>query len=228
MSATAVFLLRRADDVLRGRMVNTEKATSSHSLAHLAAIILTCSVAYGAVMGSFGGVGGDRVWQVLYSALKVPLLLVVTFLLSLPSFFVLNTFLRLRSDFPRALRAHVTAQAGLAILLVALAPLTLVWYASSADYQAAILFNALMFAVASGGAQFLLRRGYRPLVARRPTHRSLLRLWLFLYAFIGIQMGWLLRPFVGAPDKPVQFFREGAWDNAYVIVLRMMWNVVAS
>lgn len=228
MSATAAAMLRRADDVLRGRFMGTGVAKASHSLAHLGVIILTCSLGYGAVMGSFGGIAGERVWQVLYSALKVPLLLVVTFLLSLPSFFVLNTFLGLRADFPAALRAHVAAQAGLAIILIALAPLTLVWYASSADYQAAILFNGLMFAVASGGAQLLLRRGYRPLVDRRRRHRSLLRLWLFLYAFIGIQMGWLLRPFVGAPDQPVQFFREGAWDNAYVIVIRMMWNVLAS
>ena len=73
----------------------------------------------------------------------------------------------------------------------------------------------------------LVRRGYRPLIARNPRHRWLVRAWLLIYAFVGIQMGWLLRPFIGAPDQPVQFFRRGEWENAYVIVARMIWEQVA-
>ena len=30
----------------------------------------------------------------------------------------------------------------------------------------------------------------------------MLRAWLGVYAFVGIQMGWVLRPFVGQPDRP--------------------------
>ena len=45
------------------------------------------------------------------------------------------------------------------------------WYASSASYRWAILFNGLMFAVASFAAQGLLRRSYRRLIGRHPQHR---------------------------------------------------------
>ena len=62
---------------------------------------------------------------------------------------MLNTLFGLRRDFPQALRALIAAQAGLAIVLASLAPFTLLWYASSADYYAALRFNGLMFAVAS-------------------------------------------------------------------------------
>jgi hypothetical protein len=211
-------VLARADDVLRGR--------PGTGTGRLAGYVVLCGAAYGGVMGTFGGLAGDRPWQVAFSALKVPLLLLATLLLSLPSFFVLNTLLGLRADFARALRVLVGAQAGLTIVLVALAPLTVFWYASSADYPTAILFNALMFAVASLGAQVLVRRGYRPLIARNPRHRWLLRAWIVVYAFVGIQMGWLLRPFVGAPGRAVQFVREDSWGNAYVIVARMIWGVL--
>jgi hypothetical protein len=68
----------------------------------------------------------------------------------------------------------------------------------------------------------LLRRSYRPLIARYPAHRWLLVVWLFLYVFVGIQMAWVLRPFVGAPDMPVQFFREEAWGEAYVELVRII------
>jgi hypothetical protein len=131
---------------------------------------------------------------------------------------VINTIAGVRADFPRVLAALIGSQAGLTIVLASFAPLTLLWYASSADYDHAILFNAFMFAVASFSAQWMLRRLYAPLIARNPRHRALLKTWLLIYAFVGIQMGWILRPFVGTPGAQPQFFRAEMWGNAYVVV----------
>jgi hypothetical protein len=203
--------LVRVDDVLRGR-------TTSYPWSFL----VFCGLFYGGVMGAFAG----RPLQAVYSALKVPLLLLATLAFCLPSYFVANTLVGLRSDFASALRAIVTSQAVLTIVLAALAPLTLFWYASSTHYHAAILFNAAMFAVASLASQAALARAYRPLIARSPRHRALLRAWIVIFAFVGIQMGWTLRPFVGSPDQPVRFFRGGELENAYVIVGRMIWEIV--
>jgi hypothetical protein len=155
----------------------------------------------------------------------VPLLLQGTFLLTLPCFFVVNTLAGLREDFRAALEGLLAAQAGLAIILVALAPYTLLMYASSDSYHAASFFNALMFTVAALAAQVLLRRHYRPLIARNRRHAWMVGLWLFLYAFVGIQMCWVLRPFLGWPDEPVTFFRRELWDNAYVILLQKYWRL---
>ena len=214
----ATFL--HADDLLRGRPRAGEPAR--RALPRLLLTIFFFGVFYGAVMGSFGGVAGQRALQPLYSGLKVPLLLLITFALSLPSFFVLNSILGLRDDFGAVLQALVATQAGLTVILAALAPFTAFWYASVGDYQLAILFNAGMFAVASVAAQYMLRRAYRPLIARDPRHRILMRGWLGIYAFVGIQMGWVLRPFVGQPGSPTRFFREEAWGNAYVEVARIV------
>jgi hypothetical protein len=35
-------------------------------------------------------------------------------------------------------------------------------------------------------------------------------------------MGWVLRPFVGAPSAPVQFLRSGDGGNAYVVVAQLI------
>jgi hypothetical protein len=113
-----------------------------------------------------------------------------------------------------------------AIVLAALAPYTVLWYASSASYHEAILFNALMFGVASAAAQWVLRRRYAPLIASNPRHRIMVRVWLGVYAFVGIQMGWILRPFIGQPGRTVSFFREDTWGNAYVIVAELIWRWV--
>jgi hypothetical protein len=223
-------LFRLADDVLRQGIGLSPGKTASgkpFELKAFAVLILVFGMFYGGVMGTYGGVTGDRSWQVVYSAAKVPLLLVATFLLSLPSFFVLNTLLGLRGDFARVVAALLATQAGLSVILASLAPITAFWYVSGSDYQPAILFNGLIFAIASFSAQWLLRREYRPLIARHPAHRWMLRTWIVIYVFVGIQMGWILRPFIGNPATSVQFFREDSWSNAYVVVVEMMWRVLS-
>ena len=39
----------------------------------------------------------------------------------------------------------------------------------------------------------------------------MLRAWVGIYAFVGIQLGWTLRPFLGAPGEPARFFRGDDW-----------------
>ena len=198
------------------------------STGQLLLAIVMYGVVYGAAMGTFSGVAGDRWQQVIYSASKVPLLLVVTFVISLPSFFVLNTLFGLRADFGRSIGALLATQAVLTIVLASLAPLIIVCYASLTDYSIAVLLNAMMFAIASFAAQGFLRRLYRPLIARNPRHRLLLRGWLVIYAFVGVQMGWVLRPFIGDPTRSPQFFREGAWEgNAYIVILELLRSLLS-
>ena len=213
-------VLNSADSVLRGRL-------GARHLARLAALVVLFGMFYGAVMGTFSATSWARSSQVVYAAVKVPLMLLATFLISLPSFFVLNTLVGLRRDFADAVAALISTQAALTIILASLAPMTALWYLSDSNYNRAILFNGLMFAAASFSAQFLLRRLYRRLIERDPRHRILLRLWIVIYVFVGIQMGWLLRPFIGSPLAETRFFREGAFSNAYVVVMRLMRDALA-
>ncbi|MEI8373734.1 MAG: hypothetical protein WCJ35_12980 [Planctomycetota bacterium] len=218
--------LSLVDGVLRCQPWMTQTAVAGRTRA-LAVCVFAFSFLYGMAMGSYGGIGSDRVWQLLYSGLKVPFLLLLTFLIGLPNFFVLNTLFGLRRDFRESLRALVAAQAGVAIVLASCVPLTLFWYASFGDYSAAVLFNGLIFAVASFTGQHLLRGFYRPLILRNPRHGPLLWTWLGLYVFIGIQMGWIMRPFIGSPNAPVEFFRTGGdWENAYMVVVRLICDAL--
>jgi len=218
-------LLTHADGLLRGRYALLGAWPRLHRRSLALEIVLGGAI-YGAAMGSFGGWAGDRLWQVGYSAAKVPLLLLATWLLSVPSFYVFNTLAGLQRDFGRALAALLAAQAAVAIVLASLAPLVLLWNASNDNYRVAVLFNALLFLVASLAAQSVLRRHYRPLIAAAPRHRRLLQAWLVLYAFVGIQMGWMLRPFVGDPEAPVHFFRRETWGNAYLVVFELVVNAL--
>jgi hypothetical protein len=180
---------------------------------------------YGAAMGSFALDSAERLLQVTFSAVKVPVLLAATTILCLPGFFVLNTVCGLRQDFGRAMQAILAGQAGLSVVLASLCPLTRFFYFSSADYSHALLFNAAAFALATVAGQVVMLRYYRVLIRQHAAHRIMLYAWLVLYAFVGIQMGWTLRPFIGAPGIAVTFFREGPFTNAYVVVARLIARV---
>jgi len=52
---------------------------------------------------------------------------------------------------------------------------------------------------------------------------NILRFWLGLYAFVGSQLGWTLRPFFGAPGQAFQLFRNR--DSNFYISL---WDSIRS
>ena len=218
--------LHLADSVIRAGPAAIEDDRPLRRMGHLCLVLTVFGLMYGTVMGSFGAITGQRLWQVVFSAVKLPLLLTGAFLLSVPSFFVINTLAGVRSDFPRVVRALIATQAGLTVILASLAPLTVVWYISFSGYREAIVFNVAMFAAASVSAQRVLGQFYKPMARRRPAHRWLRYAWLVIYAFVAVQMAWILRPFIGAPGVPTHFFRQEAWGNAYVKLGETLWRVL--
>ena len=229
---------RVIDLVLTGTAVSPtttkrNSGTISISLRTAALIVLVAGVCYGSVMGCYAAVAIERPWseqwaQMLFSGLKVPLLILATLLVALPSFFILNTLVGLRHQFKESLKAILLAQAGLVIILLSLAPITLFVYVSVSPmrlgYSLAVLWNAFAFGGASVSAQMLLRRNYRHLIRQNPRHRWMVRVWILVYAFVGIQMAYVLRPFIGSPSNTISFFREDPFENAYVRILKLIWS----
>jgi hypothetical protein len=216
--------LLQTDAFLRGGGLFAPARATERPWWWLPVMIIVFSSLYGAVMGTYNVGSAERLLQVAYSALKVPLLLLVTSLLCLPAFFVLNTVLGLRDDFREALQAILAGQAGLSVALASLSPVVRFWYFSNTGYAAAQLFNAFLFAIATIAGHLVMRRYYGALFARRPAHRVSLYGWVILYAFVGIQMGWTLRPFIGIPAKSVTFFRDEPFSNAYVFVAGLVFG----
>ncbi|WP_145107093.1 hypothetical protein [Botrimarina mediterranea] len=218
-------LLQTADTVLRGEAMAPDRGVR---LVERLACVVVFGGLYGAAMGLYRASNSLPQWEVqlVFSAIKAPLLILGAFAVSLPTFFVLSTLLGLRRDFSRAAHALVTAQAAVAVTLASLAPLTVLLYVSSQDYRTALLFNGAAFAVASVAGQFVLRRNLRPLIARDRRHRLLMRWWAIAYVFVAVQLAWLLRPFIGSAALEVQFLRPEAWDNAYVVVARLVWKAL--
>jgi hypothetical protein len=138
---------------------------------------------------------------------------------------VLNTLLGLREDFAAALRAVLAAQATVAVTLLALFPVVVFAYSCSGNYRFAVFINGVFFALATLAGQRTMSRHYRPLVLANRRHEVGRWSWMVLYVFVAIQLAWALRPFIGYAGMPVRFFREGAWSNAYVVIVRDLFGL---
>jgi hypothetical protein len=63
-----------------------------------------------------------------------------------------------------------------------------------------------------------------PLPPAAGSSRAIFRIWLLLYAVVGAQMGWVLRPFIGSPDLPFTWFRERQ-ANIFIDVMRTIGHI---
>jgi hypothetical protein len=156
----------------------------------------------------------------LFSALKVPLLLLCSCAVTLPNS-TCCTPCSARGDFRAACRGLWAAQAALAIALGALAPLVVFAFSSSGDGYFLTLADGLLFAVAAATGQVVLGRHFAPLIKKDRRHRITLISWAVLYVFFAIQLAWVLRPFLGTPGYPIELLRPNAFEgNAYVVLIR--------
>jgi hypothetical protein len=203
-------ILDAAERLLRGGITTTPSLRTCLALA----------AAGSALMGLALGSSSGEPWLAVFAAIKVPLLIFATALVCLPSFYVLNAVLGLRDDFAAACRGLVAAVGTLGLALGALAPVSVFLTLSVLDPYALTLCDAVLFGGATWAAQQVLARHYEPLVARDRRHRLALRCWLLLFAFTGVQLAWVLRPFRGTPGFAVQFLRPEAFEqNAYLVLI---------
>lgn len=162
-------------------------------------VTIVGAAAYGLVVGI--SVGG---WQILYNPVKMPWILLFTLVLCLPSLYIFSAYAGSRLSFVQTSAIAFTATAVVATILVGFAPITWFFMFTAPNaYHFTILFNVLVFAIAGFfGVQFLFRaaRGIgRNLVESVPL-RQTLGWWVILYALVGAQMAWLLRPFFNQTD----------------------------
>lgn len=191
------------------------------SLKELGLCVALMSPVFGLAMGSFD-VTGTRWLYAVFAAVKMPLMIGVTWGVCMPGFFALCSVLRLRDDLRECLRAIACGQAAVAFVLASLAPVLVLAYLSGVDHRWALLLSGVMFAVATLMGQVVMWRRWRELVKRAGRHRLLLAYWLAAYVFVGIQTGWMLRPFVGSPGIEPTFLRGEGFSNAYIAV----WELV--
>ncbi len=186
-----------------------------------AMLVSSCTfmAAYGALLGSTHSLG-----QTLSSAVKLPLLCLVTLLICAPALYTFGVLFGVNQRLSQSVALVLAAISITGVLLFSLAPVALFFSLITPDaYQAFKLLNVLFFAIAGCSGAACLNRGLHIVSASTPrraakSQRVVFCLWLVLYGFVGSQMAWTLRPFVGYPSAPFELFRQ-IGGNVYTDIL---------
>lgn len=210
--------------LLRERQGFLEEIREGHRLASKIISLLVCSSLFLAIYGAI--IGTYHSWmQALASAVKLPALYLITLLICLPTLFFANIIFGSKRGFAQYFALVMTAIAITSVLLFSFAPVTLFFMISTSNYQFLVLLNVTLFAITGFiGVSFLYKATQIVLEQDGEgiqIRSKIIRYWLFLYAFVGSQLGWTLRPFFGYPGSPFQLFREKE-GNFYLSIIQAL------
>jgi len=162
---------------------------------------------YGAVMGST-----HSLWQTLSSAVKLPLLFLATLVVCSPTLYFFNLIFGSNQSLAQNFTLILTAITVTAVLLLSFAPIVLFFLLTTSHYQFFKLLNVGVFSISGIVGVLFLTQGMRIVSDSGKegvqARRNVVRLWILIYAFVGSQMAWTLRPFIGAPRLQFELFRQ--------------------
>lgn len=177
---------------------------------------------YGAVLGSTHSPG-----QALSSALKLPVLFLATLLVCVPTLYFFNVLFGSDQGISQNVALILTAIVVTAVLLVSFAPVSIFFLLTTSQYQFFKLLNVAVFSISGLMGIVFLGQGMRVMKGSetgQTERRWVLRLWMFLYAFVGSQLAWTIRPFIGAPSMEFELFRQ-LGGNFYTNILASLGEI---
>lgn len=178
-------------------------------------IIFACGGIYGATMGM------SHSWQqAMSSAVKVPLLYLLTLLICIPTLHFIGLFLGSRITFLQSASVLLLGMAVNSALLLGFATISLFFFVTGSSYRFLLLMHVAIFMISGLAGLVSVRRSFRQLSAHSEVPAfgrfSLLQVWMLLYMFVGTQMAYVLGPFVG--KEPEFYVLHHARGNFYSYV----------
>lgn len=192
--------------------------------------LLVCSslflALYGAILGStHGGL------QIISSAFKLPALYLLTLLICLPTLYFMDVVLGSKQTFGQYVALLLASVAMMSVMLFGFAPVTLFFRLSIDDYWFFLLLNIIVLGFTGVVGIGFFYKSMMSLIEKEQLGKAsknrykLISGWLFLYGFVGSQLGWTLRPFVGTPNLPFSLFRE-IESNFYIQAIKIIGKVL--
>jgi len=232
------------DRLLRGDFTKKDELQGGH-VAIPAGKLIVAAIGlggfYGACMGLYAAMGGrEHTWlAIAATAAKVPLLFLLTLLVTFPSLYVFAALANSRLGLQQMLRLMVAAIAVMLGVLASFGPITAFFTLSTDSHGFMVLLNVIFCGLAGMVGLAFLNRAINAVfpgaragddASAEERHaaaeesgraRRIVRIWLVIFGAVGAQMAWILRPFIGNPQLPFTLFRP-RWSNFFEFILNSM------
>ncbi len=179
---------------------------------------------YGVVMGLY-----NSPLQALSSAVKVPVLFFLALLICYPALFMFNVLLGSKLTFAQSFALILVSYGIIASVLASFAPISVFFMLIGSSYAFLRLLHVAVFAVAGIAGMKALNDGLLYACEKYTVYPKqgvrVFKIWILIFAFVGTQLAWNLRPFLGDRDMPFQVVRKQD-SNFYAHMFRTSVNFV--
>lgn len=205
-------LVSGSKEVLRGSAVDR---FSVKGMVISGLLVLIWSGWFGVALGTY--VGGV---QVFYLLIKTPFMLLISLVFSVLAIGVLSLLLGMRVSLKEMLAQSLSSLAAMSLAMAAFTPIILFYISIPQDHDQLLVSTVAFFMLAGCLAALTVYRWARGHHSRLAWLITLL--WVVLYGVVVLQLGWLLRPWVGVLDPihgsvPFSRFYSG---NVFIELIR--------
>lgn len=219
---------RAFDALLRGVVPTSDRVRLLMSWIAWQSI---CATVFGISLGVYSLTARDvpDVRFMIGAGIKMPLLLFFTSAVTCPSLYVFGALRGLPFSAREFAAMLMVAHTILAAVLGSLAPVVAFFALTTTSYSFMVLLTVAACALAGiMGIRVFVKAINEPGINAEPSDADdakpegfisrprnvsktiwqLLGWWVVLYIFVGAQMGWMLRPFIGSPDLEFSMIRS--------------------
>jgi hypothetical protein len=111
----------------------------------------------------------------------------------------------------------------LTIILVAFSPIVLFFQLSHSPYAFLQLLHFFVFVFAGIWSMRSVMEALKMACEKKNIYPkiglTIFKVWIFILAFVGIQLSWTLRPFIGSKDMRFEIVRQDTQTNIYAILI---------
>jgi hypothetical protein len=178
---------------------------------------------YGAVAGAYSGP-----LQAISAGAKLPFLFLATFAVCFPAFYVVQVLVGSQLRLLQVVVLVTSALALTAIVLAAFIPVPAFFLITGANYYFQHLLHIVVVGAAGIFGMYVLHDGLTTICERRGVYPrkaiTIMRLWAVLFGFVGIQMAWNLRPFLGDRNQPFRLIGhyQGNFYEAVIYAVKQL------
>ncbi len=185
-----------------------------------------CSFLYGIVMGSYNGFR-----QAISSGIKVPLLISLALLICFPAFFIIQHVLGSRLGFWQMFKIILSGFLMIALVMVSFAPIVIFFLITGDNYSFLKILHVAIFGLSGVFGMRTIVTALQFSCEKKNVYPKIgvtvFRVWIIILAFVGMQLAWNLRPFIGDRELQFELFRKRE-GNFYLSMIRSVEDLVTS
>lgn len=189
-----------------------------------ALVIFVLAFFYGVVMGSY-----NSFFQAMVTGFKVPLLLILALFICFPAFYVIQYMLGSKMNLLQMVNTILSGFVVFTTIMASFAPIIIFFMITGNNYAFLKLLHVGIFVFSGIFGMHTILEALKFSCEKKNVYPkigiNIFKIWIIIFAFVGMQLAWNLRPFLGDKNMPTEVFRNRE-GNFYLAVFQSIGDVL--